>query len=32
MAEHKSKGRDLTEAMQQALDYVQLLEEHERPQ
>jgi hypothetical protein len=32
MAEHKSKGRDLGEATTQALDYVQVLEEHERPQ
>lgn len=32
MAEHKSKGRDLGEATAQALDYVQVLEEHERPQ
>lgn len=32
MAKHESKGRDLAEAMQQALDYVQVLEEHERPQ
>ncbi|WP_261665527.1 DNA methyltransferase [Deinococcus sp. Marseille-Q6407] len=32
MAEHKSKGRDLDEATQQAIDYVQVLEEHERPQ
>lgn len=32
MAEHKSKGRDLDEATQQALDYVQVLEQHERPQ
>lgn len=32
MAEHKSKGRDLDEAMQQAIDYVQVLEAHERPQ
>lgn len=32
MAEHKSKGRDLGEATQQALEYVQVLEEHERPQ
>lgn len=32
MAEHKSKGRDLDEAMQQAIEYVQVLEAHERPQ
>ena len=32
MAEHKSKGRDLAAATGQALDYVQVLEEHERPQ
>ncbi|GGB83806.1 class I SAM-dependent DNA methyltransferase [Deinococcus soli (ex Cha et al. 2016)] len=32
MAEHKSKGRDLSEATTQALDYVQVLEPHERPQ
>ena len=32
MAEHKSKGRDLAAATRQALDYVQVLEEHERPQ
>lgn len=32
MAEHKSKGRDLDEATQQAIEYVQVLEEHERPQ
>ncbi|PNY79338.1 DNA methyltransferase [Deinococcus koreensis] len=32
MAEHKSKGRDLGEATAQALEYVQVLEEHERPQ
>lgn len=32
MAEHKSKGRDLSEATQQAIDYVQVLEQHERPQ
>lgn len=32
MAEHKSKGRDLEEATDQALAYVQVLEEHERPQ
>ena len=32
MAEHKTKGRDLDEATRQALDYVQVLEEHERPQ
>lgn len=32
MAEHKSKGRDLEAATGQALEYVQVLEEHERPQ
>ena len=32
MAEHKSKGRDLEEATRQALDYVNVLEAHERPQ
>lgn len=32
MAEHKTKGRDLDEATRQAIDYVQVLEEHERPQ
>ena len=32
MAEHKSKGRDLDEATQQATEYVQVLEPHERPQ
>lgn len=32
MAEHKSKGRDLDEAAQQATEYVQVLEPHERPQ
>ncbi|MFC6619765.1 type IIL restriction-modification enzyme MmeI [Deinococcus radiophilus] len=32
MAEHKSKGRDLDEATQQAIEYVEVLEEHERPQ
>lgn len=32
MAEHKSKGRDLDEAAQQATEYVQVLEAHERPQ
>lgn len=32
MAEHKSKGRDLDEATQQAIEYVQVLEDHERPQ
>ena len=32
MAEHKSRGRDLDEATQQAIEYVQVLEPHERPQ
>ncbi|WP_199698446.1 DNA methyltransferase [Deinococcus cavernae] len=32
MAEHKSKGRDLDDATRQAIDYVQVLEQHERPQ
>ncbi|WP_261665537.1 DNA methyltransferase [Deinococcus sp. Marseille-Q6407] len=32
MAEHKSKGRDLDDATCQAIEYVQVLEEHERPQ
>lgn len=32
MAEHKTRGRDLDEATQQAIDYVQVLEPHERPQ
>ncbi|MFC3860650.1 DNA methyltransferase [Deinococcus antarcticus] len=32
MAEHKSKGRNLTEATQQAIEYAQVLEQHERPQ
>ena len=32
MAEHKSKGRNLVEALEQATDYVQVLEDHERPQ
>ncbi|GGR75763.1 methylase [Deinococcus seoulensis] len=31
LAEHKSRGRDLQAALQQALDYVDVLEEHERP-
>lgn len=32
MAEHKTRGRDLEEAMNQALAYVEALEEYERPQ
>ena len=32
MAEHKSRGRNLEDATGQALDYVNVLEEHERPQ
>lgn len=32
LAEHKTRGRDLEEALQQALSYVDVLEEHERPQ
>ena len=32
MAEHKTRGRDLDEAMQQAIDYIEVLEKHERPQ
>lgn len=32
MAEHKSAGRDLNEATEQALGYVAALPEHERPQ
>ncbi len=32
LAEHKSRGKDLEAATVQALEYVQALEEHERPQ
>lgn len=32
MAEHKSTGRDLTAAVNQATEYADALEEHERPQ
>lgn len=32
MAEHKTRGRNLDEATQQAIEYVQVLEQHERPQ
>ncbi len=32
MAEHKSKGRNLEDATAQALEYVAVLEEHERPE
>lgn len=32
MAEHKSQGQNLEAAIRQALEYVEALEEHERPQ